>query len=205
MSKFLPRAWLTRVCLAGLLVLAGVGCGGVRLEQAASPAASTEPATTYSSPTFGYSVNLPKGWRRSTRLSLVPGKHPDLTWIVGTDVFTRRTPEDEAAAQVQEIAGPDWSFVVVVEVYPNPQGLSPSQYIASEQSGRLGETIEPVVFSGQPAVKRTNGPNLELVYYLRDGPNIFRVGYRINPQSQPAPATEADLQAIVNSFRFVNR
>jgi len=155
----------------------------------------------YRSPVFGYSVRLPEGWRHSTKLSrVIPGGSGDL---LGYDEFTIRTPDDEDA----EIAAQNpraFFWTARVEVHANPKGLTAWQWVRAEQKFAVGQRLDSVTFAGRPAVKKSYGGLYAFAYYVPDKSNMFIVGSIYGSSHRPVGASEADLQSILDSFRFTS-
>jgi len=196
-----PRAIL-RLNVTALVVMLSLSLGACGALQPQN-AEQGPPGSTYSSTTYGYQIDLPKGWRHSDALSVVVPNSAD---VKGWDVFTIRSEQDEDLASVkgQEGApGPAWQYVAVVEVYWNPGGLTPLQWANSRGEQAVRQTIESVKFAGRPAARKTHGGRFETVYYVADRDSMFAVGYKVHPEVRPPGANEEALQGIINSFRFV--
>jgi len=155
----------------------------------------------YQSPVFGYSVRLPEGWRHSTKLSrVIPGGAGDL---LGYDEFTIRTPDDEDA----EIAAQNpraFFWTARVEVHANPKGLTAWQWVRAEKMFAVGQRLDSVRLAGRPAVKKSYGGLYAFAYYVPDKSNMFIVGSIYSSSDRPVGASEADLQSILDSFRFTS-
>src|SRR5688572_3592990 len=85
---------IAAVVAAGALVLRPAGAPSAVTIATAEPSATQTtrpPVGTYGSD-FGYTVELPVGWRRSDLLS---SRIPGTGFQVGHDLYTRRTAEDE--------------------------------------------------------------------------------------------------------------
>ncbi len=176
---------------------------GLPATRVPGPAADATPTpallaggTTYEGATFGYRITLPPGWRRSLCLSLQPTAEGELR---GHDYFTVHSEEEEG----QIFYG--WQTTVRVEVYRNPLGLAPLEWVSSRQEGAVGQRIESTVFAGRPAAKKTHGGRFPVAYYAADRGSMFLVGYTFPPsQHRVEGVTEALLDAIATSFRFAD-
>ena len=176
----------------------------------ASSAPSASPAsTTYQSP-LGYSVQLPAGYRRSdlqSRTSPNPQGDPEL---LGYEVFTTRTPADEAETLRRLDTGP-FTYSASVSLYRNSRNESAMAF-ADRQKGGFGLVVvstEPTTVDGRPAVKvtfKSFQADAKTFYslYVADGDRIWVVSYVLGQPSDPVPAgaTEGGLRSIVESFRF---
>lgn len=186
-----------------------------------SPTASSAPTSTasaalatYQSP-LGYSVQLPSGWRRSDLQSRTspfpPGQgDPDL---LGTELFTRLSPADEAEAlrRTDTGVGPALQYTASVSLYRNSRGLSAMAY-AEREKGALGLnaiSVEPTTVDGRAGAKTTfrftsSDPTSIYALYVPDGERMWVIRYFTAPPGTPAPAgaTEAAVRDIVESFRF---
>lgn len=182
---------------------------------ALATATGTAPATTtYQSP-LGYSVQLPSGWRRSelqSRMTPFPAGQGDPDQL-GTELFTRLTPADEAEAmrRAGTGVGPALVYTATVSLYRNSRNLSALAY-ADREKGALGlnvVSIEAATVDGRPAAKTTfrfasDDPTRMYALYVPDGDRMWVVRYFTAPSGMaiPAGATEADVRGIVESFRF---
>lgn len=188
-----------RPLLAALaLALGALALGATALAAVRGPGPAT---TEYVSGTLGYSVQLPAGWRRSTVLSTLVNNG---TRKVGHDVFTIRGTADEAGALDDPGPGAAWSYVAVVEQWRDPAGWSSLAWATDPllAGWAKGQVVEPAVIDGRAATKVTNGPRFSVAYYIQEGGWMYVVGYKVDaPQWKPGAATEADLAAIVASFR----
>jgi hypothetical protein len=181
----------------------------------ATATASAAPGTTtYQSP-LGYSVQLPAGWRRSELASrTIPFPQgqgdPDL---LGTELFTRLAPADEAEARRREGTGvgPALVYTANVGLYRNSRNLSAMAYAEREQAslGLISVSIEPTTVDGRAGVKSTfkfatSDPTSMYALYVPDGERMWVVRYFTAPSGMaiPAGATEAGVRSIVESFRF---
>jgi hypothetical protein len=176
---------------------------------------SAAPSTsTYQSP-LGYSVQFPAGWRRSELLSRTtpwpPGQgDPDL---LGTELFTRLSPADEAEAirRSDTGVGPALVYTATVGLYRNSRNLSAMAY-ADREKGALGVnsvSIEPTTVDGRAGVKSTfkfatSDPTSFYALYVPDGERMWVIRYFTAPSGMaiPAGATEPAVRGIVESFRF---
>ena len=176
----------------------------------ATPPSSSSPTATptYVSSSHLYSVGLPDPYRYSDRLSLdfPAGARP--AW---QDVFTARTPTDEAAAG-GSCAGatgcPTWNYVAVIQAYGDVGSDTPRSFY-TRSSGAIGESIVDTTVDGRPAIKVTNGATYPLQFIVKDGSRIFRVGYEIYGAETfkdlpvPSGASREKLLALIESLRFV--
>jgi hypothetical protein len=207
-----PNPWRGVAAFAGVAAIAGIALVAVILglrggQQAASPTATATatviPSATSSSPVksspptagptyqsqLGYSVLLPSGWRRSelqSRMSPNPQGDPDL---LGVEVFTTRTPADEADAMRRA-----------------DTGIGPAQVYTA---GLVALSVDPTTVDGHAAAKTTfkfatdNGQSFYTVY-VQDGDHMWAIGYTLAPSDieTPAGATEPAVRGIVESFKF---
>src|SRR5256885_49423 len=97
----------------------------------ATPSATADARRVYQSD-LGYSIVLVEGWRRSDLLSL---RAPGTGVLVGDDVFTRRTPEDERANIGGETGGPGGFWTLTGEGDKNRDGLRPKEWGAEGHVG----------------------------------------------------------------------
>ena len=181
---------------------------------ATTPGSTSLAPTTYQSP-LGYSVQLPVGWRRSELQSRTtpwpPGQgDPDL---LGTELFTRLSPTDEAEAvrRSDTGVGPALVYTAMVGFYRNSRNLSAMAY-ADREKGALGVnsvSIEPTTVDGRAGVKSTfkfatSDPTSFYALYVPDGGRIWVIRYFTahSGMAIPAGATEAGVRGIVESFRF---
>lgn len=182
-----------------------------------SPAATLSAApstTTYQSP-LGYSVQLPVGWRRSELQSrttpFAPGQgDPDL---LGSELFTRLSPADEAEAvrRSDTGVGPSLVYTATVGLYRNSRNLSPMAY-AEREKGALGlnvVSVEPATVDGRTGAKTTfkfasSDPTSFYALYVPDGERMWIIRYFTAPSGMaiPAGATEPAVRGIVESLRF---
>jgi hypothetical protein len=170
--------------------------------------------STYQSP-LGYSVQLRAGWRRSELQSRTtpfpPGQgDPD---ILGTELFTRLSPADEAEAirRSDTGVGPALVYTATVGHYRNSRNLSAMAY-ADREKGAFGlnsVSIEPTTVDGRGGVKSTfkfatSDPTSFYALYVPDGERMWVIRYFTAPSGMaiPAGATEPDVRGIVESFRF---
>lgn len=162
---------------------------------------SAAASSTYTS-TFGYQLTLPDGWRQSAKLSRVITGN---TVHLGHDTFTVRSDQDESRliAQFPETLGPEWQYVVVVEVYNNPTNLSASQWANTPllAGWAKGQTVSSVTFDGKSAARITNGARYSVAYYVAVPGKMFLVGERADtPAWFPSGAQTSTLDGIVSSF-----
>jgi hypothetical protein len=177
-------------------------------------AASTALLTTYQS-ALGYTVQLPSGWRRSDLQSrttpFAPGQgDPDQ---LGTELFTRLSPADEAEAvrRTDTGVGPALQYTAVVSLFRNSRGLSAMAY-AEREKGALGLnaiSVEPTMVDGRAGAKTTfkftsNDPTSMYSLYVPDADRMWVIRFFTAPPGTPIPAgaTEAGVRSIVESFRF---
>jgi hypothetical protein len=181
---------------------------------AATATASAAAATTYQSP-LGYSVQLPAGWRRSelqSRTTPFPAGQGDPD-ILGTELFTRLTPADEAEAvrRSDTGVGPSLVYTATVGPYRNSRNLSAMAY-ADREKGALGlnvVSIEPATVDGRAGAKTTfkfatSDPTSFYALYVPEGERMWVIRYFTAPSGMaiPAGATEPAVRGIVESFRF---
>jgi hypothetical protein len=233
------RAVLT---FAGVAAIAGIAIVAVILglrggQQAASPTATATataipsatatavstptptpigltpvPLTTYQSP-LGYSVQMPSPYRRSdlqSRLTPYPQGDPNL---LAYELFTTRTPADEAEAlrRSDTGVGPSLIYTASVTLYRNSRNESAMAY-AEREKGSLGlnvVAIEPTTVDGHAAAKTTftfyqADSKTFYALYVTDGDRIWLVRYFLGQPTDPVPAgaTEEGVRNIVESFRF---
>lgn len=160
----------------------------------------------FRSPTFGYELTLPSGWRRSEALSLprLDGGSP-----LGMDMFTRRDQADERAqlqrGQALPWPGPAWVFTVTVVVWSDPTRMSPLEWVNSRQSGwSRDQIVESARLAGRPAVRLTHDVRFSVAYFVGHDDRMYQIGMRFDAPDtmQPAGYSRADLDAIVASLRF---
>ena len=230
-AGFLAAAVAVLALVAILMLRGGQQAEAPTLTASASPTASATPAvsasatatasasaspatTTYRSP-LGYSVQLPNGWRRSDLQSRTtpfpPGQgDPDL---LGTELFTRRTPTDEQEAirRSDTGVGPALEYTAIVGLYRNSRNLSAMAY-ADREKGAFGlnvVSIEPTTVDGRAGVKTTfkfttSDPTAMYALYVPDADRMWVIRYFTAPPgvAPPAGATEPAVSGIVESFRF---
>jgi WD40 repeat protein len=147
---------------------------------------------------LGYSIVLVEGWRRSDLLSL---RAPGSGVLVGDDVFTRRTPEDERANIGGETGGPAGFWTLTVEVDKNRDGLGLREWVAEGHVGfASGQRIDDATIDGRPAVNVTGSPG-GVNYLVARGDDIVSVRYSTHGDP-PAGATKVDLDLMVASIRL---
>ncbi|HVD31418.1 MAG TPA: hypothetical protein VNE19_06870 [Methylomirabilota bacterium] len=164
---------------------------------------------TYQSP-LGYSVQLPAGYRRSdlqSRTTPNPQGDPEL---LGYEVFTTRTPADEAETVRRLDTGP-FTYSASVSLYRNSRNESAMAF-ADRQKGGFGLVVvstEPTTVDGRTAAKVTFKffqADAKTFYslYVADGDRIWVVSYVLGQPADPVPAgaTEEGLRSIVESFKF---
>jgi hypothetical protein len=177
-------------------------------------ASAASGTTTYQSP-LGYSVQLPVGWRRSelaSRTTPFPQGQGDPD-LLGTELFTRLSPADEAEARRREGTGvgPALVYTANVGLYRNSRNLSAMAYAERERAslGLNSVSIEPTTVDGRAGVKSTfkfatSDPTSMYALYVPDGERMWVVRYFTAPSGMavPAGATEPAVRGIVESFRF---
>jgi hypothetical protein len=189
----------------------------------ATPTAAAETAVgrpamrTYESP-LGYSVILPPDWRRSdieSRSTTDPQGDPEL---LGTDVFTKRTPADEEQARAATHVGfgPINEYTAYVRIYRNSEKLTTREF-AEKERARLGPdavSIEEITFTdrgrtsgGHPATRTTwrfpsTSDEFFATYVEDDQERMWVIGFYLAPKDvePPAGASREDLLEIVGSF-----
>ena len=191
---------LTVVAVVALLQATGRPVS-VTLPVTASPTPSpsaTQDATRVYQSDLGYSIELPEGWRHSDVLSL---RAPASSLVlVGDDVFTRRTPEDERANVGGETGGPAGFWTLSVEVQKNRDGLGLREWVAEGHVGFFGgQRVEGTTIDGRPALNVTAGGAANYVVARGDDILIIRYNTQGDP---PAGATKADLDRMVASIRI---
>ena len=164
-------------------------------------------ATQYTNSTWGYALTLPSPYRHSDLLSF-KSPPPDPGQPKGSDVFTARTVDDEAANSTPcETGCPAWSYVAVVEVSTDAGSMTPRQWYDSGRVGfNSGEQVEDTTVSGRPALKITNGARYVVEYIVAKDGRMYVIGYRprIFDRYPPPPgASNEKLDAILASFTFV--
>jgi hypothetical protein len=231
-----PNPWRGVAAFAGVAAIAGIALVAVILglrggQQAASPTATATatviPSATSSSPVksspptagptyqsqLGYSVLLPSGWRRSelqSRMSPNPEGDPDL---LGVEVFTTRTPADEADAmrRADTGIGPAQVYTAGVALYRNSRSETAMAFAQRVKggSGLVALSVDPTTVDGHAAAKTTfkfatdNGQSFYTVY-VQEGDHMWAIGYTLAPSDieTPAGATEPAVRGIVESFKF---
>ncbi len=158
----------------------------------------TQDATRVYQSDLGYSIELAEGWRRSDVLSL---RAPAGSLVlVGGDVFTRRTPQDERANVGGETGSPAGFWTLSVEVQKNRDGLGLSEWVAEGHVGFSGgQRVEDTTIDGRPALNVTSGGAAN--YVVARGDDILVIRY--NTQGDPpGGATKADFDRMVASIRL---
>jgi WD40 repeat protein len=204
------RGALTAVAI-GTAILLAVGVillARARQDSTAPVAASAGPSATASATAdssrvyqsdLGYSVELVQGWRRSELLSL---RAPGSGMLVGHDLFTRRTPDDEKANVGGETGGPAWFWALTIEVDKNRDGLGLREWVAEGHVGfGSGQRVEAAMIDGRPAINVTGGVRGDVNYLVARGDDIFSIRYSTQGDP-PAGATKADLDLMVASIRL---
>ena len=147
---------------------------------------------------LGYSIELRPGWRRSDLLSL---RAPGSGVLVGDDVFTRRTPEDERANIGGETGGPAGFWTLTVEVDKNRDGLGLKEWVAEGHVGfGSGQRADDATIDGRPAINVTGAPG-GANYLVARGDDIISIRYNTQGDA-PAGATKVDLDLMVASIRL---
>ncbi|HJW49129.1 MAG TPA: hypothetical protein VJ726_06915 [Candidatus Limnocylindria bacterium] len=165
----------------------------------ATASATADASRVYRSD-LGYSLELPEGWRRSDRLSL---RTPASSLVlVGDDVFTRRTLDDERANIGGETGGPAWFWALIVQVDKNRDGLSLRQWVAEGRVGfGSGQRVDDATLDGRPALNVTGGARGDANYLVARGDDVVSVRYTLQGDA-PAGATKADLDRMIASIRL---
>jgi hypothetical protein len=228
-----PSPWRRIAAFAAAAAIAGIALVAVILglrggQQAASPTAtatataipsataSTAPSatgsvapstgSTYQSP-VGYSVQLPSGWRRSDLQSRTTKDNPD---EIAIDIFTSRTPADEAEAMTHSDTGvgPAQMYTAFVGLYRNSRNETALAYAERMKagSGLIAVSIEPTTVDGLSGVKTTfkfTPSDTQTFYelYVQDGDRMWVLGYTLGSPTPPG-ATEPAVRGIVESFKF---
>jgi hypothetical protein len=226
-----PNPWRSVVAFAGVAAIVGIALIAVILglregQQVASPTATVVPSATataassgtpsvaptatsslYDSP-LGYAVQLPNGWRRSDLQShMTPKDNPDELAI---EVFTTRTPMDEAEAMTHSDTGigPAQMYTAFVGLYRNSRNETAVAYAERMKagSGLVAVSIEPTTVSGRAGVKTTfkftpTDPQSFYTVYVPDSDGMWVIGYILGSPI-PSGATEPAVRSIVESFRF---
>ena len=206
------RAAFVGVAVTGLILLAvgvflqAAGRPGSTASVAASASptpsatarATPDPSRVYQSD-LGYSLELVPGWRRSDLLSL---RAPGSGFLVGHDLFTRRTPDDEKANVGGETGGPAWFWALTIEVDKNRDGLGLREWVAEGHVGfGSGQRVEDATLDGRPALNVTGGARGDVNYLVARGDDVFSIRYSTQGDP-PAGATKADLDLMVASIRL---
>jgi hypothetical protein len=163
-------------------------------------ATSTAVASRVYRSDLGYSLELADGWRRSERLSL---RTPASSLVlVGHDLFTRRTPEDERANVGGETGGPAWFWALAIEVDKNRDGLSLRQWVAEGRVGfGTGQRVDDATLDGRPAINVTGGARGDVHYLVARGDDVISIRYTLQGDA-PAGASKADLDRMIASIRL---
>ena len=164
-------------------------------------------ATQYTNSTWAYALTLPSPYRHSDLLSF-KSPPPDPGQPKGSDVFTARTVDDEAAnSSPCESGCPAWSYVAVVEVSTDAGSMTPRQWYDSGRVGfNSGEQVENTTVSGRPALKITNGARYVVEYIVAKDGRMYVIGYRpriFDRYPPPAGASNEKVDAILASFTFL--
>lgn len=162
-------------------------------------ASATADASRVYTSDLGYSLELADGWRRSDVLTLrVPGSGV----LVGHDLFTRRSPEDERANVGGHTIGPAWFWALTIQVDKNRDGLGLRQWVAEGRVGfGQGQQIHDTTIDGRPALRLTGGARGDVNYLIARGDDVVSVYYTL--QGDPPPgATKDDLDRMVTSIRI---
>jgi len=162
----------------------------------AAASSTPDPSRVYQSD-LGYSIELVPGWRRSDLLSL---RTAGSGALVGDDVFTRRTPEDERANAGGETGSPAGFWTLSVEVQKNRDGLGLREWVAEGHVGFFGgQRVEDTTIDGRPALNVAAGGAANYVVARGDDILIIRYNTQGDP---PAGATKADFDRMVASIRL---
>jgi WD40 repeat protein len=192
-----------------LVLVVGVFLQGAsRLNPANPGGTSASPSTTAGTTPdarrvhqsdLGYSLELADGWRRSEVLSL---RAPGSGALVGHDLFTRRTPDDERANLGGETGGPAWFWALIVEVDKNRDGLVLRQWVAEGHVGfGSGQRVEDATIDGRPALNVTGGARGDVNFLVARGDDIVSIRYTLQGDP-PSGATKADLDRMIASIRL---
>lgn len=172
----------------------------------------TVSATEYAG-TFGYTVRVPAGWRRSdlqSRAAPDPRGDPD---ILAGDTFTAQSPSEEAEAMRRSDTGigPALEQTAHVWLYRNSRGLTAIAY-AERQKGAFGNpvvSVEPTTVDGRSGARTTwkhTASDTRTFYelYVADGDRMWVVGFYLtrDPTAVRPAASDEAMRSIVESFRF---
>ena len=175
---------------------------------AASPSATATAAPNYANVAWGYTLALPPPYRHSDALSF-KSPPPDAGEPKGSDAFTARTLQDEAAVNKNcETACEIWNYVAEVEVWTNAGTMTARQW--ADDPNRAGwsasQRVEDFTLNGRPAARTINGTRGPLTYVVASGGRMYVLSYKVYPFpdfSVPTGATRDKLEAIMNSFVIV--
>lgn len=201
---------LLGLTLIGLIVIAvGAFYGGTGRPVSLSPSATSSaspsssatpsPGRTYQSD-LGYSIEIADGWRRSDLLSL---RTPATSLVlVGEDVFTRRTPEDERANVGGDTGGPAGFWTLSVEVDKNRDGLSLRAWVAEGHAGLgQGQIIEDATIDGRQAINVTSAPRDSAHYLVARGDDVVNIRYNTQG-APPAGAARTDFDRMIATIHL---
>jgi hypothetical protein len=164
-----------------------------------SPSATRDASRVYQSD-LGYAIELAEGWRRSDVLSL---RAPTGSLVlVGHDLFTRRTPEDERANLGGETGGPAWFWALIVEVDKNRDALSLRQWVAEGHVGfSSGQRVEDATIDSRPGLNVTGGARGDVNYLIARGDDVVSIRYTLQG-APPSGASKADLDRMIATIRL---
>lgn len=196
-----PKVAFALLGLIGVMVITIV----LAMQGSAAPSA----VTTYTNSTYGFQVSLPDGWRRSLVLSNTQGLESTrpTSRLLAWDVFTARSEAEEATAATQgnvETFPRSWQYVVEVEVWSNPLGLTPLEYAsdANLAGWAHGQVIDSITLGGRTVARQTGGAVHAVSYYVAVRSYMFRVGHHNGDGvSRPPAASDTALQSIAQSMR----
>ena len=208
---------MRRMVITTLLIVLAVACGstgassGERASEspiataAPSPSLSPTPSPTptrkpnptaapgiYTSLGYGYSVEIPSGWRRSACQST-----NDPTEIPGIETFTNATVEAETGTDT----GPA-NDVVNIRIEDNAGGQTALGWLESGRMGFGGGTkFEKVTFDGNPDAARIVTTDGTSVAYVVNARFLFYAVSR--GLREPTPAAEASARALMTSLHIL--
>lgn len=184
----------------------------------AGPGAIRTGSSRYDLP-LGYSIWLLTGWQRSESQSHtepVPGGDPE---NVASDVFTRRSYEDDRDAHRRSVSGagpgPAGAHTVWVRIYRNSEAQSVREFAETNAAG-LGPRVTLIqdvtmrdpnsTGGGRPATRvHWEWPDGETSFatYVEDAEGrIWAIGFSLAMSKEDVPpgATGEDLRWIVGNF-----
>ena len=170
-----------------------------------SPSATATPSPSgilYVNETYKFSVNLPTPYRKSARLSAT--RTTSSTPGIAFDGFTARTVEDEAPLSgACDGTCPLHNYVVFVEIQSGVSDTPRHWY--TSHAGAVGQQIDDATVDGRPAVRVINGGEIyaPLQFIVKDGDRMFRIGYMVTRDPVPVGASQAKLDQILASFKFL--